>query len=416
MTKKRIITAILLAALLLSALSVGAEAFRGSGIEVMARDVKVIKAGLLGKKVTFSDTDFKCAFAIDDFESITVTALPSSTSGTLMLAGRRVREGQTIKRRNIAAMVFVPADKAVAEAEFSFSLDGGEEHICKIKLLSKVNYAPSAAEDEAASLSIATQAGISVWGRMEGSDPEGDELEFIVAAYPKSGSLTLLGSGKYKYTPEDGFTGYDSFTYAVRDEYGNYSKAEEVVLKVTERMSDIVYGDMTDKEEYNAAVAMSAMGIMAGTLIGDEYYFMPTEAVTRAEFTAMALKAAGIKADVGATYFDDDADIPVPLRGYVASAARRGIVDGRHDGTKLVFAPREAITVYEAASIMSAIIGDTAEETLEYSTLEGVPVWARAGVEAMLTLGIIDEDRCDPSAELTRADAAEFLYRMVSNS
>ena len=85
----------------------------GTGIEVIANDVTVIKTGLLGQKLSFSDVDFKTAFCVDDFDKITVTELPSSTEGTLLLAGRRVREGQSIKRKNLAALVFVDRKSVV---------------------------------------------------------------------------------------------------------------------------------------------------------------------------------------------------------------------------------------------------------------------------------------------------------------
>ena len=417
MVKTRFIAALLLVALTVSLSAVYSSAFAGSGVEVMSREIKVVKSALLGRKLTFSDADFKCAFAVDDFEKITVTALPSSNDGTLLLAGRRVREGQDIKRKNIAALVFVPVDKSVDEAEFSFTLDGGTECICRMRFLERMNYAPKVADEDSAVFNLFTQERIGVFGKMSAEDPEGDSLEYIIAAYPKYGRLELVGDdGRYSYTPSEGFTGYDAFTFAVRDEYGNYSEAREVVLKVGERMSEVVYCDMLKAEEYNAAVVMNAMGIMSGKLIGDDMYFMPDESVTRAEFVSMALKAAGIRADVGESFFDDNDSIPTSLRGYVAAAARRGIVDGSASGASLIFRPNDGITVYEAAAIMCAILGEAGEEASEYSTLDGVPVWARGASGAMMTLGILDDDTEDLSATVTRGDAAEFLYRMVNNS
>ena len=416
MVKTRFIAALVLLSVLTAMCGIYSSAFAGTGMEVMAREVTVVKSGLLGRKLCFSDADFKCAFATDDFGKITILTLPSSTDGTLLLAGRRVREGQDIKRRNIAALVFVPADKTVDEAEFSFSLDGEGTYSCRMRFLEKINYAPEVEKEDSPVFSLSTQEEIGVYGRMSATDPEGDQLEYIIAAYPKSGSLTLLGDGRYKYTPKDDFVGYDAFSFAVRDEYGNYSEAREVVLKVSERMSDIVFRDMTEAEEYNAAVAMSAMGIMSGRLVGDDYYFMPEESVSRAEFVAMAMKAAGIRADVGETYFDDNADIPVSLRGYIAAAARRGIVSGRSEGGRLLFDPTRTVSVYEAAAIMCSILGRDSEEAGEYSSLSDVPVWARGDVEVMATLGIIDVDKHELSGGVSRASAAEFLYEMVKNS
>ena len=68
----------------------------GSGVEVVADGVTVIKTGISGRKITFSETDFKQALCISEFDKITITSLPASTEGTLMLAGRRVAVGATI--------------------------------------------------------------------------------------------------------------------------------------------------------------------------------------------------------------------------------------------------------------------------------------------------------------------------------
>ena len=271
---KKIIVLLLVATLTVSALSVTCGAFMGSGYTLVAGDVKVIKTGLHGQKLTFSDADFKQAYAITDFQSVTVETLPPSSVGTLLLAGRRVKEGQVVKRRNVAAMIFVPASSEVSSASFEYTLTYSgvtTSGVCEMKFIDKVNYAPKTPEEKESSLSLKTQSEISVYGRLDGYDPEGDALEYIIAAYPKNGALTFTDkdAGTYKYTPEDSFTGYDSFTYVLRDEYGNYSEPREVGIHIVERMSSEVYADMTNRSEYNAAVAMSAMGVMSGKTLGD---------------------------------------------------------------------------------------------------------------------------------------------------
>ncbi len=414
---KRLLTILLVVLLILGVTSVTASAYFGSGIEVASEGVSVVKSGLYGRKLTFSDIDFKSAFALDDFGKIKVITLPSSTEGTLLLAGRRVREGQEIKRRSIAAMVFVPADKTVSEAKFTFSLDGGSECVCRMRFIDKINYAPEVGGEGAAASVLITQREIGVYGKMSATDPEGDNLEYMVVSYPKSGHLTTEESGEYRYMPSGDFIGYDRFVYVARDEYGNYSTPCEVSLKVIERMSEIVYRDMTNKEEYNAAVAMSAMGVMAGRLIGDDYYFDPEVHVSREEFVAMAMKANGIRAGVGETYFDDNSEISPSLKGYVSLAQRMGIIDGEYEGGRLTFSPKKEITIYEAADVISRMIGASAnEEDVIYRDNTDVPVWARGSVEAMVTMGILDSDVASLTREMTRADVANMLYRMVNNS
>lgn len=423
---KKTISLMMTAILVLSVFCFGAveaEAHFGSGARVVASDVKMIKTGLIGQKITFTDGDFKSALVLSDFKTITVTEIPSSTEGTLLLSGRRVGKGRVIKRKNLGGLVFLPASDAVSECSFKFTVDGyagGAEIECVLKFIDKVNYAPEALGDSVSASNIQTQSAISFYGNLEAIDPEGDALEYIIVTYPKRGilSLTENESGRYCYTPVGNYTGKDKFTYVARDEYGNYSEPMTVSVKVTERMCDAVYRDMEDREEYNAAVAMTAMGIMSGMQIGDDMYFRPDEEVSRAEFVAMAMKCAGIKADstLTSTYFDDDGDISASLKGYIATAQRTGLVVGDFKDGKLLFSPEEKITRYEAAMLLSKLIGTDAEgEESVFATDSDIPVWARSGVYAMCSMGIFDSgDSSSLGESITRADIAKYLYRLTN--
>jgi hypothetical protein len=215
----------------------------------------------------------------------------------------------------------------------------------------------------------------------------------------------------------DGYTGKDSFTFVARDEYGNYSEPVTVAIKVNERMCDTVYRDMEQREEYNAAVAVTAMGIMNGRQVGDDLYFDPDVTVSRAEFVAMAMKCCGVRADPSLThtYFDDDGDITTSLKSYIATAQRIGLVSGDFKDGRLIFAPDEEISRYEAAKIMASLVANANEgEESVFATEDDIPVWARAGVYAMCSLGVFNNDDLSSLSEkVTRADVAEYLYRIM---
>lgn len=418
---KKLLACFLTLTLLISIITVYASADFGSGARVVANDVDVIKTGLVGKKLTFSDADFKSALCLTDFESITVTKIPSSTEGTLLIGGRRVGEGTVIKRKNLSSLVFIPASEAVKECSFRFTVDGyagGSEIECTMKFIEKVNYAPSAGEESVDAIVRKTQENIPLYSTLSASDPEGDKIEFIIVTYPKKGAISFVDkeSGRYSYAPNEGYTGSDKFTYVARDEYGNYSKPVTVKLKVTERMCDTVYIDMLDRSEYGAAVAMTAMNIMGGSRLGDDLYFNPDLEVTRAEFVTMAMKCAGIRQDstLSGSFFDDDDEIPPSLRGYIATAQRIGLVNGNFENGELLFSPNEAISKYEAARILKNLIGDdlSIEESV-FATDDDIPVWARSGVYAMYSLGIFDADSGSVTENVTRADVASYLYRLA---
>ena len=74
--KNKAIPLLILAALFFSMIPVTGFAAFGSGVEVMASEVEMIKTGLLGRKLTFTDGDVKSAFAVSDFEKIEIKRLP----------------------------------------------------------------------------------------------------------------------------------------------------------------------------------------------------------------------------------------------------------------------------------------------------------------------------------------------------
>lgn len=412
---KQLPSLLLVLALLLACLALPVAAVFGTGVRTLAEDEAMIKTTLQGQKITFSDADFKRAFGTENFRSITIRSLPKSTEGTLMFGGRRVGVGQTVKRRDLGALVFIPTSKNVSECNFLFTSDrifGGKEIQCVLKFIDKVNYAPEVKSDPTP-LAAWTQSGIALYTDLSGFDPEGDATVVMILDYPDHGTLTPTGNGIYRYESEDDYVGEDTFRYCLRDEYGNYSALRTVSLTVAEPRSGVRYADMTDDPAHNAAVALSGAGILSGTLLGDHHLFHPDETVTRGEFVAMAMKRAGIVADttLTSTYFDDNDAIPSSLVSYIATAARMGIVNGSMEGGSLLFRPTDAITPIECAMILYNIYSLDAGDAAVAACPDDVPIWARAGVGAMFTSHLFDEGRSLTGA-MTRRETATLLFRL----
>ena len=288
---------------------------------------------------------------------------------------------------------------------------GGSEIECQLKFVDKINYAPelNSSHEEA----LWTQSGIGVYTRLTAHDKEGDALTVMILEYPKSGLLEKVSDdGTYSYTSNAGFVGRDSFRYCIRDEYGNYTSLAKVNIQVVDRLTTLTFADMEGEEEYNAALVMSAEGIMQGTVVGDHTLFYPELEVSRAEFVAMAMKRAGIRQDttLSSTFYDDNAQIPTYLVGYVATASRLGIVSGSYEGEAgLLFRPNDTITYLECAIILSNIYDLKEDSENVFSEMGDIPVWGKGAVSAVVRSGILDA-KTDFSARMTRRDVAMALF------
>lgn len=420
-TKRIIAASLAIMTFLGSVFAVSASASFGGGLEAMAKSENLIKTGLFGKKLVFSDTDFKQGLTVTDFDSVTITKIPPTTEGSLLLAGRRVSEGMTIRRKNLGALVFIPSDKDVKESSFKFKISpyaDGNELEFKLKFTDKINYEPEL--EDASPTSILTQRDITIYGKMKANDNEGDEITYKVVAYPKYGTLEVLDAknGEFRYTPLKGYVGEDEFSYVARDTWGNYSVPGKINVNVSARLSEIEYRDMKNNESYNAAVALSAMGIMDGKILGDGVYFMPEESVSRAEFVSMVMKALDIKADTTVTesFFDDNAYIPTGLVSYIGTAERIGLITGKFENGRLIFAPNESITSSEAASIVRRALGDKIDgEAPDYLESE-LPVYLREDAYILCSLGIFEKDFSEMKKDelLTKAECASILYKLIN--
>lgn len=69
----------------------------------------------------------------------------------------------------------------------------------------------------------------TISGTLPGDDPDGDEVSFTLDTPPANGTVTLLDTGAFIYTPNEDFNGEDSFTYTVNDGSGGSTTATVTV-------------------------------------------------------------------------------------------------------------------------------------------------------------------------------------------
>lgn len=424
---KRKISCILIFCLLagmLAAIPTAAYVRISYGADHLAEQAELIKTALRGDTFRFSEADFKQALGVTKIDNVTVLSLPAATDGRLKLNGTPVTGGQIIARHEIEALTFTPASDKMESTSFTFCVNsaaGTTALTCRLRTAERVNYAPTVATQTKATLSVHTQKEIGVYGQMKAEDPEGDRLTYLITAYPKMGTLTVLDStsGEFRYVPQAGMTGNDSFSYVARDAYGNYSTIAKMSITVSARKSELVYADMQDHAAHNAALTMAEKNIMLGSLEGDAMYFRPEGEVSRGEFLVMAMKSAGIKpvSGIEKTWFDDDASIPQTIKKYVATAQLYGYIHGSFDGKGLYFNADKSISRAEAAVIINNMLNAATPAVLPtIADASEIPGWAKEAVYALCSAGILtvtEDGTMAATTPINRGETAAALFAMM---
>lgn len=147
--------------------------------------------------------------------------------------------------------------------------------------------------------------------------------------------------------------------------------------------------------EYDDAISrVSGIGIMGNVADGN---FRPDDNITRAEFTAVALRMMGIfECAQSATVFTD-----VPSEhwasGHIAIASDMGLINGKGNG---IFAPEDNVTYPEAVKIMVCALG----RNLIMANAVYPESYLAEGASAGLTKGLAYKDE-----PLTRAEVAYLV-------
>ena len=234
-----------LSLLLALCLSVGAgAALLSPGLAVLQRSVTMQKNGVAGNTVTFSASDFAEALGTRSVSSIKITSLPEAGKGVLTFGGAPVSAGDVIEAEELSLLCFTPAEHGEG-ASFGFLPVGSayeESFICGISMEAEIlNLAPTTKHGE-----IADMAGITVFSTLCGEDGEGERLRFSIVTGASHGTVEITDehTGAYRYTPDEGYSGRDSFTFCAVDECGNVSNVSKITVNIARNDGGIVYSDM----------------------------------------------------------------------------------------------------------------------------------------------------------------------------
>ena len=402
----RILIAAALAAAALTA-ALPASALFSDREESSPAVLDVVKNGMAAQSIDFQSSDFVVE-GDGALDAIVITRLPEE--GVLTVGGQMVGEGDVIAMSAVDGLRFTPAAASeAAESGFRFQpvfADGsqGEETGVELHLLKEANGAPVAEN-----LELTTYKNVAVTDRFSAVDPEGDLLTYRLVKKPARGSVTIGEDGQFVYTPYENKTGKDSFTYIAMDTVGNASDPATVKVKIEKPDTKVTYADLDGHPAHKAAIRLAEEGVFVGEGMGGAYFFQPDAAITRSEFVAMAMNAAGVDTLEGVTRtgFADDESIPTWAKPYVSSALKCGLVQGTADEEgKVVFRAEDSITTAEAAVLLDRVLSVTDVDAQTFAA--DAPAWAAQSAANLSTCGVLPAD-AGLTETLTRGEAAELL-------
>lgn len=277
---------------------------------------------------------------------------------------------------------------------------------------------PAAGAPIARNQEIRVYRGVPYTGTLQAVDNEGEAVAFTVVTLPGKGELSLHGD-EFVYTPEKNKVGSDSFTFTATDESGNVSAPATVKIRIARVSSGVEYSDTEGKSCATAAVDLAEHGVFVGSRVGGDWFFEPERPVTRGEFVSMAMAAAGLKpSEVTVTGFCDDEEIPAWAKGSVAGALAAGVVYGSATEQGVAFRPASAVTLSEAAAVVSRILNVTDVNVAELDPGDE-PVWYAQAVANLESVSVAPAGGYSVEALpncLTRAEAAELLSAAMALS
>jgi len=263
----------------------------------------------------------------------------------------------------------------------------------------------------ARSAEIRAYRGVPYAGTLRAVDNEGEAMTFSILSAPVKGTLSLDGDA-FVYTPDPNRAGTDSFTFAATDESGHVSAGAEVKIRIERAASGVRYADMEAHPAATAAVDLAEHGVFVGTQVGGSWFFEPEHTLSRSEFVAMAMAAAGLKpSSVTVTGFCDDESIPAWAKSYAAGALASGVVRGVATEEGVAFLGGETVTLDQAAVVLNRLLGVTDVDMSDYYG-EDADAWYAQAVMNLESVSILSAGSfagSDPSRALTRAEAAELL-------
>lgn len=231
----------------------------------------------------------------------------------------------------------------------------------------------------AENLELTTYRNVSVGGQLSAADPDGGELSYVITTQPTKGTLELGDDGHFIYTPNENKKGRDYFGYKAMDPDGNESQEATVIIRIQRKEPAIQYKDTAGRACDYAASELAETGIFTGPIVAGEYFFRPEETVSRDEFTAMCLAAAGIEEETSEVSTEN------------------------HD-----------LCYNDAAVILNDLLHISSVTCLASDALPGLEDWSAQAVSNLQACGILKANYDSLTDPLSREEAAMLLIRTMA--
>ncbi|WP_425617458.1 Ig-like domain-containing protein [Anatilimnocola sp. NA78] len=190
--------------------------------------------------------------------------------------------------------IYTPNANFTGEDSFTYTVSDGElassETMVTISVASE-NDGPSAVADayttdENQPLQIAAAGVLS-----NDTDPDGDPLTAAIVTGPTNGTVSLAADGSFLYTPNAGFAGTDTFTYAA----GDGTATSEAIVTIT--VNDVIQPPTTLGDAYSIGEDMvldmsESWGVLAND-VDPQGTAMTAEVVTGPANGTLVLDANG---------------------------------------------------------------------------------------------------------------------------
>ena len=170
----------------------------------------------------------------------TLLANDSDPEGdTLTLVSVQGAVGGSVALDGGGNVVFTPAANFNGMASFSYTISDGTNTATQQVSVSvaAVNDAPVAG-----AAGFTTDLGVALSGALSATDIDGDALTYSLSSGPANGTATVAADGAYTYSAADGFSGADSFIFAVSDG----AESSTAVVSITVNPANLIAGTAGD--------------------------------------------------------------------------------------------------------------------------------------------------------------------------